>query len=551
MRSIEQRVGLLFALFLCVFSVVLARAVWLQGVRGGELSAEARSQQTETVLVPGVRGKIVDRGGRQLALSEEAATIFATPYQIDDPAQAAGELAGVLDKPEDEILEAISDRNSGFAYVARKVDLATAEEVRKLKIEGIGQLPDSRRVYPDGELASQVIGAVGLENQGLSGLEAMYDDVLGGTDGEAEVTRDALGETIKRETLTGASTGEDIRLTIDAELQARTEDVLAQVAQTYSPAGATAVVMNPRSSQVLALANWPAVELTDLSSAAPEDLTNMATGFTYEPGSTFKAFTVAAALEEGLVTPETMFDLPPTIQVADRKIEESHARGYVTLSVADILAQSSNVGAVKIGLEVGAEQFDHWVRELGFGDPTGVQLPAEEQGIVPAVEDYSGSTMGNLPIGQGLSVTPIQMAAAYAAIANGGILRPPQLVLDAGGEEVAHEDGTRVISEQTAERLRHMLEGVLAPGGTASEVSVPGYRLAGKTGTAEKAIEGGYSESDFVASFVGFAPVDNPALLAVIVVDEPRGSYYGGEVAAPAFGEIAEFALPYLGIPTG
>ena len=551
MRSIEQRVGLLFALFLLVFSVVLARAVWLQGVRGGELAAEARSQQTETVLVPGVRGKIVDRGGRQLALSEEAATIFATPYQIDDPAQAAHALAGVLDTPEDEILDAISDRNSGFAYVARKVDLATAEEIRKLKIEGIGQLPDSRRVYPDGELASQVIGAVGLENQGLSGLEAMYDDVLGGTDGEAEVTRDALGETIKRETLTGASTGEDIRLTIDAELQARTEDVLAQVAQTYSPAAATAVVMNPRSSQVLALANWPAVELTDLSSAAPEDLTNMATGFTYEPGSTFKAFTVAAALEEGLVTPETMFDLPPTIQVADRTIEESHEGGGGTLTTADILAQSSNVGAVKIGLEVGAEQFDHWVRELGFGDPTGVQLPAEEQGIVPPVEDYSGSTMGNLPIGQGLSVTPIQMAAAYAAIANGGILRPPQLVLEAGGEEVAHEDGTRVISEQTAERLRQMLEGVLAPGGTASEVSVPGYRLAGKTGTAEKAVEGGYSESDFVASFVGFAPVDNPGLLAVIVVDEPRGSYYGGEVAAPAFGEIAEFALPYLGIPTG
>jgi cell division protein FtsI (penicillin-binding protein 3) len=551
MRSIEQRVGLLFALFLLVFSVVLARAVWLQGVRGGELSAEARSQQTETVLVPGVRGKIVDRGGRQLALSEEAATIFATPYQIDDPAEAANRLAAVLDTPEDEILDAISDRNSGFAYVARKVDLATAEEVRKLKIEGIGQLPDSRRVYPEGELASQVIGAVGLENQGLSGLEAMYDDLLGGADGEAEVTRDALGETIKRETVAGASTGEDIRLTIDAELQARTEDVLAQVAQTYTPAAATAVVMNPRSSQVLALANWPSVELTDLSSAAPEDLTNMATGFTYEPGSTFKAFTVAAALEEGLVTPETMFDLPPTIQVADRKIEESHDRGYVTLSVADILAQSSNVGAVKIGLEVGGERFDHWIRQLGFGEPTGVQLPAEEQGIVPAVEDYSGSTMGNLPIGQGLAVTPMQMAAAYAAIANGGVLRPPQLVLEAGGEEVAHEDGTRVISEQTAERLRDMLEGVLAPGGTASEVAVPGYRLAGKTGTAEKVVEGGYSESDFVASFVGFAPVENPGLLTVIVVDEPRGSYYGGEVAAPAFGEIAEFALPYLGIPTG
>ena len=551
MRSIEQRVGLLFALFLLVFSVVLARAVWLQGVRGGELSAEARSQQTESVLVPGVRGKILARSGRQLAFSEEAETIIATPYQIDDPAEVAGRLAQVLDVPEDEILDAISDRSSGFAYVARKVDLKTAERVRRLKIDGIGELPDSRRLYPEGELAAQVIGAVGVENQGLSGLESMYDDVLGGTDGEAEVTRDALGDPIKRETLTPASTGQDIRLTIDAELQARTEDVLAQVGQSYSPAGATAIVMNPRSSQVLALANWPETDLTDLSSAAPEDLTNMATGFNYEPGSTFKAFTVAAALEDDLVTPETTFDLPPTIKVADRTIEESHPRGYATLSVADILAQSSNVGAVTIGLEVGGERFDHWIRELGFGEPTGVQLPAEERGIVPAVDDYSGSTMGNLPIGQGLSVTPMQMATAYAAIANGGILRPPQLVLDSGGEKVAHDDGTRVISEETAARLRRMLEGVLAPGGTASEVSVPGYELAGKTGTAEKAVDGGYSESDFVASFVGFAPVDNPGLLAVIVVDEPRGSYYGGEVAAPAFGEIAEFALPYLGIPTG
>jgi cell division protein FtsI (penicillin-binding protein 3) len=551
MRSIEQRVGLLFAVFLLVFSIVLVRAVWLQGVRGSQLAADARSQQTESVLVPGERGKIVDRRGRQLALTEEAATVFATPYQVTDPVEAAAELTTVLDVPEDEIAEAISNRESGFAYIARKVDLAAAERVRKLHLDGIGILPDSRRVYPEGELAPQVIGAVGIENQGLSGLEAQYEDVLGGSDGEAEVTRDALGKTIERETVAGASSGEDIRLTIDAELQARAEEMLAQIGETYDPAGATAVVMNPRSSEVLALANWPAIDLTDLSAADPESLTNMATGFTYEPGSTFKAFTVAAALEEELVSPETVFELPPTIQVADRVIEESHPRGPVTLSVADILAQSSNVGAVKIGLEVGGERFDHWIRRLGFGEPTGIQLPAEEQGIVPTVEEYSGSTMGNLPIGQGVAVTPMQMAAGYAAIANGGILRQPKLVLEAGGEPTPEEGGTRVISEETAARLRHMLEGVLSPGGTASEVSVPGYRLAGKTGTAEKPVEGGYSESAFIASFVGFAPVDNPGLLAVIVVDEPQGSYYGGDVAAPGFGELAEFALPYLGIPPG
>jgi cell division protein FtsI (penicillin-binding protein 3) len=475
--------------------------------------------------------------------------VFATPYQVTDPAAAASKLAPLLGISEDEILDSIADRSSGFAYLAHKVDLATAERVRKLHIEGIGTLPDSRRVYPEGGLASQTIGAVGIDNQGLSGLESRYEDVLGGSDGEAEVTRDALGQPIKRETVSGASTGDDIRLTLDAELQGRTEEVLAQIGQTYDPAGATAVVMNPRSSDVLALANWPPVDLTDLGGASPDALTNMASGFTYEPGSTFKAITVAAALEEGLVTPETVFDLPPTIQVADRVIEESHERGPVSLTVADILAQSSNVGAVKIGLEVGSEAFDRWIRRLGFGEPTGVQLPAEEQGILPVLDDYSGSTMGNLPIGQGLSVTPMQMAAAYSAIANGGILRSPRLVLDAAGEPTPRDQGTRVITEHTAAQLRQMLEGVLAPGGTASEVSVPGYQLAGKTGTAEKANEGGYSESKFVASFVGFAPVDNPGLLAVIVVDEPKGSYYGGDVAAPGFGEIAEFALPYLGIP--
>jgi cell division protein FtsI (penicillin-binding protein 3) len=549
MQSIERRVGLLFAAFLLLFAVVLARAVWLQGVRGGELSANAHSQQTESVIVPGTRGTIFDRRGRELALSEDSASVFATPYQVRDPAGTAERLGEVLDVPADELLESLADRESGFAYLARKVDLGTAERVKELDIHGIGILPDSRRVYPQGELAAQVIGAVGIDNQGLTGLESGYDEVLHGTDGEAEVTKDAFGDTIKREVLQGSSIGEDLRLTIDAEVQRRTEEVLAELGETHQPAGATAVVMDPRTAEVLALANWPPIELTDLEGTAPDDLSNLATGFTYEPGSTFKAFTVAAALEEGLVTPETMFHLPPTIKVADRVIEEAHARPSVDYTVASILAQSSNVGAVKIGLEVGSDRFDQWVRRFGFGAPTGIEYPAEEQGIVPELEEYSGSTMGNLPIGQGLSVTPIQMAAGYAAIANGGILRQPRLVTEAGGEPVDADPGVRVIDPATATQLRQMLEGVLAPGGTAEQVSVPGYTLGGKTGTAEKAVEGGYSESAYVGSFAGFAPASNPRLLAVIVVDEPEGSYAGADVAAPAFGEIATFALPYLGIP--
>jgi cell division protein FtsI/penicillin-binding protein 2 len=291
------------------------------------------------------------------------------------------------------------------------------------------------------------------------------------------------------------------------------------------------------------------VDPANLSNASSEDLMNRATGFTYEPGSTFKAFTVSAALAEGAVTPATPFTIPPALQVADRTIEDAEEHGTETLSVAEILAKSSNIGAVEIGLKLGARTYSKWINRFGFGRPTGVQFPGEERGIVPALSQYSGSTMGNLPMGQGLSVTPMQMIAGYAAIANGGILRRPQLIEKVGGQPVHEPRGRRVITPAVASEVRTMLEGVLAPGGTASEVSVPGYTLAGKTGTAQVAENGSYSETKYVASFIGFAPAPNPKLLVAVIVDQPQGEIYGGSVAAPAFGKIAAFALPYLGIP--
>lgn len=548
MTLVDRRLGLLFAAFLVLLVLIVARAAWVQAVRGGGLSADARSQQTESVLIPGQRGTIFDRKGKELAVSEDAASVFATPYQVKDPAAAARKLASVLGLTEQEILETLSDRESGFAYLARKVDLETADRVRDLDLKGVDLLPDSRRVYPQGELAGQVLGTVGIDNEGLTGLEAAHDDVLHGDDGERQVVRDALGDELERDTVDGAEAGGELRLTIDASMQARTEDVLAEIGRTYDPAGATAIVMDPQSSEVLAMANWPGVDPDDPGGADPDELGNMATGFTYEPGSTFKAFTVAGALEQGVVTPQTIFDLPPTITLYDRTIGEAHDRGYVSLSVADILAQSSNVGAVKVGLELGGERFDKWIRRFGFGSPTGIDFPGEEQGIVIPVDEYSGSTMGNLPIGQGLSVTPAQMTAGFAAIANGGILRPPRLVLEQDGSASEEPQGRRVMSRSTAEKTSEMLEGVLAAGGTASEVTVPGYTLAGKTGTAQKVVDGTYSDTQFVASFVGYAPAEDPRLLVAVVVDDPKGDYYGGTVAAPAFGEIAEFALPYLGI---
>jgi cell division protein FtsI (penicillin-binding protein 3) len=548
MRLIERRIGLLFGGFLLCFLLIVGRAFWLQGVQGSQLASEAISQQSETVTVPGLRGDLLDRTGNKLAASEDATTIYATPYQVKNPPEAAAKLASILKEPKGEVLEALT-AESGFSYVAHKVDLGTAAKVEALNLEGIGELPDSRRVYPQGEMAGQVIGAVGSENEGLTGLELGEESVLGGSNGERRIVHDALGQPIRLETVKETENGEDVQLTLDPVIQRETERVLAGVGETYSPTGATAIVVDPRNSQVLAMANWPPVNPEDLSEVSNEDLLNKATGFNYEPGSTFKAFTVAAALEEKVVTPTSEFVLPPEIQVADRTIKDAEERGTETMSVGTILARSSNVGAVTIGLEVGAEKFSKWIDRFGFGSPTGIQYPNEEQGIVPSLDQYSGSTMGNLPMGQGLAVTPIQMVAGYTAIANGGILRPPQLIEKVGEEAVQEPKGRRVISTQTAAEIREMLEGVLAPGGTASEISVPGYTLAGKTGTAQVAENGGYSKTKYIASFIGFAPAQNPQLLAAVIVDEPQGEIYGGSVAAPAFGQIAEFALPYLGVP--
>jgi cell division protein FtsI (penicillin-binding protein 3) len=547
-RLIERRIGLLFAGFLLCFLVIVSRAFWLQGVQGSQLSSEAISQQTETLAVPGLRGSLLDRRGNKLASSEDAATIYATPYQVKNPPRTAAQLAPILEMGKGEVLGALT-AESGFSYIAHKVDLATAAKVERLELEGIGELPDTRRTYPQGEMAGQVIGSVGAESEGLMGLEAGEESVLAGTDGERRIVTDALGDPIRQETVKETSDGEDVQLTLDPVIQQKTEQVLQGVGETYSPAGATAIVVDPRSSQVLAMANWPPVDPADLSEASSEDLMNKATGFNYEPGSTFKAFTVAAALEEELVTPATEFTLAPQLQVADRTIEDAEERGTETMTVAQILARSSNVGAATIGLEVGATKFSKWIERFGFGRKTGIQFPGEEKGIVPKLDEYSGSTIGNLPIGQGLAVTPIQMVAGYTAIANGGWLKRPQLITRVGEEQIHEPKGKRVIKSEIAAEIREMLEGVLMAGGTASAVTVPGYTLAGKTGTAQVAENGGYSDTKYIASFIGFAPAMHPRFLAAVIVNEPQGEIYGGSVAAPAFGQIAEFALPYLGVP--
>jgi cell division protein FtsI (penicillin-binding protein 3) len=548
MRLIERRIGLLFAGFLLAFLVVVCRAFWLQGVEASQLSSQALNQQTETIDVPGLRGAILDRNGTRLASSEDAATIYATPYQVKNPPAVAAKLAPILEEKKGKVLEELTVE-SGFSYLAKDIDLATAEKIEKLGLEGIGQLPASRRTYPQGEMAGQVIGVVGDEGKGLTGIEQGEQAALAGEEGERRIVTDALGEAIKMETVKEASDGEDIQLTLDPVIQQETEKVLSRVGETYSPVGATAIVMDPQTSEILAMANWPPVNPGELENISNEDLLNQATGLNYEPGSTFKAFTVSAALEEGLVTPTTEFTVPPEIEIGERIIKDAEEHGTENLTVGQILSRSSNIGADLIGQKIGATKFSKWIEKFGFGKQTGVQFPNEQIGIVPKLSEYSGATMGNLPMGQGAAVTPMQMVQGYTAIAHDGIERPPQLVKRIGEEPVHEPKGHRVISAKTASEVREMLEGVLGPEGTASEVSVPGYTLAGKTGTAEVAENGGYSETKYVASFIGMAPAMNPKFLAAVIVDQPEGEIYGGSVAAPAFGEIAAFSLPYLGVP--
>ena len=552
MPVIERRIGFVFALFLICLAGAGLRSVWLGVVKADALTRAAATQQQATLDVPARRGSIVDRTGLELAVSEPAASIAATPYLIRDPLKTARTLSPILGKPEEELLEKLSVKDSGFVWLARKLPVARSQKVRKLRIDGLEIVPESRRVYPREHMASQLLGMVGTDDIGLAGLEHRHDEALSGEPGKRLLVKDAMGDAIKLRDEREAVPGRTLKLTIDAKIQEQTEQVLHEVGEEWKPRkGATAIVMDPRTNEILALANWPRVNANDVGSAPDWAKQNRAVGASYEPGSTFKAFTFAGALEDRKVRPDTVFQLGATIQVADREIGEAKDHVYGTRTTAGIMQVSSNVGTVMIGQRLTAPRFDHWIRRFGFGKPTGVDLPGEEAGLLLPLAKYSGSSMGNMPIGQGLAVTPMQMAAAYAAIANGGVLRPPRVVKEVGGRPAPLPRGRRIMGRQTADQLRQMLEKVINPEGTAAAAAIEGYDLAGKTGTAEKPdpVTGGYSETNYVASFVGFAPASNPRLLVQVMVDEPEGDIYGGSVAAPAWRKITSFALNYLKIP--
>jgi cell division protein FtsI (penicillin-binding protein 3) len=547
---VQRRAGYLFACFFGLLVLAGLRALYLGGPHAATLRRAAQAQQLTEEVVPAQRGEITDRHGVALAISEPAEQITADPYLIREPAYDAQRMAPLLGRSEGEVLSELSGR-SGFVFLAHALPYSAAHALLALRIPGVQGTPTMRRVYPRGALAGQVLGLVGTEGDGLAGLEYSGDARLRGRPGERRVVSDAIGQPVSIAETRPEQPGAAIALTLDATIQQRAEDELEAVARVFHPKDSTAIVMNPSTGAILAMASWPQVNPNDPAGVAQTALENRAVSFDYEPGSTFKAVVVSGALQEGRITPGTGFEIPDQIRVADRTIHDDTEHPGETLTTAQILAQSSNVGAIKIGLVEGAAHFNEWVHRFGFGARTGIDLPGEEAGMALPLDRYSGSSMGNLPIGQGELVTPIQIATAYAAIANGGVLQAPHVVSSIGGRPVRVPAGRRIISQSTATQLRSMLRGVLGPNGTASQVSVPGYELAGKTGTASKIdqLTGEYSKSAYVASFIGFAPAGDPKLLCAVIVDEPQaGSIYGGAVAAPAFGQIMEFALPYLGI---
>jgi cell division protein FtsI (penicillin-binding protein 3) len=554
--DVDRRIGLLFLAFLVLLALGLARATWLGSVKAGTLQQFAAHQQVTHTVLPAPRGSIVDRNGVELAISESAADVIADPYLIKDPSTTAQALSPLLGKPVLTLLSLLTKPHTGYIYLAHMIATDKASAATRLTIDGkpingITTVPETRRYYPRGWAASQVLGgysSFGGVGHGYAGLEYEYNSALRGSDGTRRVISDAKGQPISIQDTHPTKPGHTLQLTIDGPLQDEVEQVLAGVGATYQPKGATAIVMDPNTGQVLALANWPRVNANDPTGAPGWASEDRAVGFTYEPGSTFKAITVAGALSDGLVNPQTIFHVPPVLQVADRQIHDAEPHGYVDYSVSDILRVSSNIGADLIGRQIGARRFDYWVHRFGFGSPTGVDLPGEERGIVLHSWQYSGSSMGNLPIGQGESVTPMQMATAYSAIANGGILRSPRLVLSVGGKPLPRPAGHRIISAATSLELRQMLRGVLSDTGTASGAEIPGYDLAGKTGTANEVIHGKYSSTAYAASFIGMVPASHPKLVVDVLVDQPQGAIYGGAVAAPAFQKIVGWAVPYLGI---
>ena len=548
-RLANRRIRLLLAVLTLGSLLTFGRAFWLQVVRAPALERLAAQQHHETVTTPAGRGTIFDRMGVQLAIGEPATTVYADPRQIRNAQKVAVEAGSALNIDPNRVYPQLLDKKRSFVYVQRKADPARAAALQRRGLAGLDFYPEERRFYPQHTVGAQVLGYAGVDNKGLAGLELGLDRELSGRSGKETIVRDPFGRAIDVVSSTPEEPGRDVFLTLDHTLQAKVEAVLRQTVAQWHAVDGTAVILDPRTGGVLAMAVAPGFDANQFPGIPGSMQRNRAVTDTYEPGSTFKVVTYAAALTDGVVNPNSSFTLPPTIKVADRVIDEAEPRPTETMTVSEMLARSSNVGTVMLAQLLGSKRLAAWIGRFGFGRPTGIDFPGESPGIVLPLDRWSGSTIGNVPIGQGIAVTPIQMAALYGALANRGIWVQPHLVDHVRGVRARRPSRHRVLSAAIAREVVGMLQGVVS-GGTGAEAAVPGYLVAGKTGTAAKPDpSGGDSNTKYVASFVGIVPASSPRLVVLVSINEPQGQIFGGVVAAPAFRDIARFALQYLDVP--
>ena len=549
----HKRLIQLFAVLCAWALVIVARLVQVQIIRHGDYTNRALRQQERTLDLSPTRGAILDSRGRVLAESIAADSIYADPQAIPNRRIVAAKLAPILRMPPREI-EARLNSDAGFVWIARQVPIETAAAVRRLGINGIDFLADHRRAYPRGSLAASVIGYVGVDGQGLAGVEHSFDSYVKGKAGRVTVLRDARRGMyiVGGEGLNRAIDGNDVVLTIDSVVQFITERALAKAVDRYRAAGGSAIVMDARNGDILAMASVPTFDPNRFAEFPAATWRNRNVQEIYEPGSTFKIIPAAAGIEEGVVTPSQILDCGNgAIQIADVEIHEHGGNHYSLLTFEDVIVHSSNVGTIRVALGLGEKRMYDYVRRFGFGERTNVQLPGEATGLLRRLSRWSEVSVASIAIGQEIGVTPLQLVRAIATVANGGVRVEPRIidrVVDASGKtiyEPPRHEPQRVISERTAAILNEILKSVVYRG-TGERAALPEHVVAGKTGTAQKAIRGGYAIDKFIASFGGYVPADRPRLVILVVVDEPRGEQYGGVIAAPAFRDIAEATLHYL-----
>ena len=551
--TIRRRLGVAAVLLFVWVVAIEARLVVLQVVEHQELVVRAERQRNRTITVPAKRGELLDRNGEVLAYSVDGDAIFAEPVLVSDPQATATAVCQALDKCTAALRERLAERLSRkrpFAYLERRVSPIEAERVRRLGIKGIGILREDRRFYPNRELAAHVLGYVGIDNEGLAGIEVSHEEQIKGRSGRVLLQTDAKNQAFAR-LQTPPTVGATLELTIDRYLQYIAERELEAGVAEFGAKGGTVIIMQPQTGDILALANWPTFNVNAYQGTPPTTLRNRAVQEVYEPGSTFKVVTASAALEEGVVRTTETFDVSAgQIRFGARVIEDVHRYGL--LSFTDVIVKSSNVGAIKVGLRLGADRLSQYVRRFGFGQSVLGELPGETRGIVWDAAKLNDSALASVSMGYQVGVTPIQMATAVSAIANGGELVAPRLVRALVRDNRRNEEPPkklrRVVGHATAATLTTIMESVVEVG-TAKAARLDGYTVAGKTGTAAKLERGAYSKSNYNASFVGFVPSRSPAVTILVVIDSPHGKgYYGGAVAAPIFKRVAERTVRYLGI---